>query len=1024
MWSGFLIAAAAVASERANYVPRERPLYGNETVLSINGFESEHVGLIKEGNFYMFGDNTYGQLGLGQETNSDHEPAPAQLDANSPTKVPVPDGYKALDACVGWTYTCVILQKGQETPGVSCWGLCGNRNHCIRDPAKDNTHGLNSNEIELTSDFKDPAFYRPWETTIPGSYPEAISCGYGVTTVLLNTGNVWMFGYFKDATGTAFQPQGNLLQSGNGGVKVKAIDVANTRLCYIVDAQDSDVYCCRDQARHVNYGSVKEAFGQTTANGEIEQRCVSTQSLTHPAVNYEYRPITDTQYVDNALYHPPVQIASGEGSTCIRVDLNARFTQESGPWDDREKSNLWCFGYNGYGQLNLKSDVGSHGRFTYHRLMATDISAGHSHYCAMFKADFKQNNPRPLGSGQSASFLIERKVACWGTNNDRQLGDLHIDYVGNAASRSSLFDYAQFITLYPPPAGGSRFLKCEQESVDVSCGRRFTCFTMKNCTVDTNYADQCNWMFRCIGYAAHTLGLGTIHYTRNNLCTDNSQVSNARDYFENRHSGLAMDLVKETAVAVNLGSTRPPAVGEYAKGEVTSVTPAPDKKIIIKGWWCNDENGDSSPTITVKRDEGMEIPLSGDPTWETSDVAEQLVDNYGETKFTQGKCGSNKKIFDKIKFSVVSADAVTLGGPIDVMADGVQFGTGVIPADPTPAPTPYPTRVDEGQLLGHVTEWGLDAYKDFTAKGWVCDTRETVTSQPIIKVRHITYENGGTETFWPADSPEYWRYATTTSNNTITDLCAGSTVKYHDFEFKGLFEDLSASRYSASREQPGKFKLFIDSSGFDRFLDPVFIPNLMGDVKWGRDDSSGDITVDGWVCDQEAEGAPIPTLKYHTPSDQAFVEIAWSPQVTPTQISDFCSDPDVSLRPYYFKILIPGSRSLSGEVYMYVQSGTSSRFLYPTYDATTPSPVLSPTTQAPPNPSPTPFPTPFPTTPAPPNSSPTPVPTTPASQEDDDTGLSTGAIVGISVGVVAVGGGVVALAQFGVIGGSLTAPLL
>ena len=69
------------------------------------------------------------------------------------------------------------------------------------------------------------------DNEIQNSYPEAISCGKSRLAVLLNTGNVWMFGYYKEETSSAFEYKGHLLQSTSGGVtgelKVKAMELAN-----------------------------------------------------------------------------------------------------------------------------------------------------------------------------------------------------------------------------------------------------------------------------------------------------------------------------------------------------------------------------------------------------------------------------------------------------------------------------------------------------------------------------------------------------------------------------------------------------------------------------------------------------------------------------------------------------------------------------------------------------------------------------------------------------------------------------
>ena len=125
MWSGFLFAAAAVASERANYVPRERPSFGNETILSLNSFEAIHAALVKDGHAYWYGDKVEGEPPnvIGMPVIPDHYDAPDSLSPSSDRWINVPTGTKVLDACVGNYFTCMILQRTRKRRGVVFWKM-------------------------------------------------------------------------------------------------------------------------------------------------------------------------------------------------------------------------------------------------------------------------------------------------------------------------------------------------------------------------------------------------------------------------------------------------------------------------------------------------------------------------------------------------------------------------------------------------------------------------------------------------------------------------------------------------------------------------------------------------------------------------------------------------------------------------------------------------------------------------------------------------------------------------------------
>jgi alpha-tubulin suppressor-like RCC1 family protein len=150
--------------------------YNGYNAVSINcsgiegsGNQKHSAILLNTGKVLTFGSNIYGQLGIGNTTSPQRSPV-EMVDSNG-----VYDGSNAIMICCGANHTAVLLNTGRVlTFGRNNYGQLGTGN----------TGASQTSPVEVVTSGND----------YDGTNAVMISCGLYHTTILLNTGKVLTFG--------------------------------------------------------------------------------------------------------------------------------------------------------------------------------------------------------------------------------------------------------------------------------------------------------------------------------------------------------------------------------------------------------------------------------------------------------------------------------------------------------------------------------------------------------------------------------------------------------------------------------------------------------------------------------------------------------------------------------------------------------------------------------------------------------------------------------------------------------------
>jgi alpha-tubulin suppressor-like RCC1 family protein len=319
--------------------------------------------LLYKGVVKCWGDNQYGQLGLGDE-----EPrgdVPGEMGAALPA-VWISQTQVATQIVAGGAHTCALLADGS----VKCWGL------------------NDSGQLGQGSHFN-----RGDDALEMGTYLSAVPLGNGRTAVQLAAGlshtcarlddgsvKCWGNNYFGQlGQGNQFNRGDDLYETGNF---LSAIALGNGRTATSITAGYSHTCALLDNGTIKCWG--RNDFGQLGL-GDPDDRGDNAGEMGNnlPSVSFGW------------VLSPPATVAAGGNHTCALLGTNLR-----------------CWGLNSAGQLGLGDSItrGDHSNEMGNSLPIVDVDDTH--------------DPVQISGGFefTCARLGNNRVKCWGNNMYGQLG--------------------------------------------------------------------------------------------------------------------------------------------------------------------------------------------------------------------------------------------------------------------------------------------------------------------------------------------------------------------------------------------------------------------------------------------------------------------------------------------------------------------------------------------------------------------------------------------------------------------------
>jgi len=416
------------AREMGDYLPPVN-LGPGVKVTAVDVSNTYACALTSTGKVKCWGDNTYGQLGLG-DSGSVFGDELDEIGSNLPF-VSLGSGRKARAITLGGSHTCVLLDNG----AVKCWG----RNSLGQV-------GIGNTAVprdEIGDSFDEIGNGSPTVDLGPGRKAKAVAAGDDHTCAMLDNGTVKCWGDntygqlgYGDINGRGSSPaqMGNNLPAVDlgPGRKAKAIAASGRNTCVILD--NSSVKCW-------GYNAEGElGIGTTTSHGD-SSASGHEMGAGLPAVDLgsgrKAKAITaGTGYACALLDNKTMKcwgdstagqlgygintskgtVSSEMGDNLLPVDLGAGLTPvaiNAGGLSTcavLANSTLKCWGFNwaghlGYGDLAIRGDGGSEMGNNLPSInlgvRVVQVAVGASHACAI---------------------LENKTVECWGKNDYGQLG--------------------------------------------------------------------------------------------------------------------------------------------------------------------------------------------------------------------------------------------------------------------------------------------------------------------------------------------------------------------------------------------------------------------------------------------------------------------------------------------------------------------------------------------------------------------------------------------------------------------------
>jgi alpha-tubulin suppressor-like RCC1 family protein len=215
-------------------------LGGRATALATGSIAS--CAILENGSVQCWGDNRFGQLGLGDENDVGDDETPAEAGP-----VDLGSGNTATAIAAGRYHFCAILQTGD----VRCWG--------IEDSMPGQPEDIGDDEAPSAFPVAD----------LGGEKAVAISAGSSSTCVLTDAGNVWCWGvgdtprYSTGENRTLVEPEKMEL----GAVVPVSITLGFSHACIVSDV--GELYCWGegDDGR-LGYGDTDDIGDGTIADPE------------------------------------------------------------------------------------------------------------------------------------------------------------------------------------------------------------------------------------------------------------------------------------------------------------------------------------------------------------------------------------------------------------------------------------------------------------------------------------------------------------------------------------------------------------------------------------------------------------------------------------------------------------------------------------------------------------------------------------------------------------------------------------
>ena len=323
----------------------------------------EHTCVIDEGDVYCWGDNSYGQLGLGDDEDRGDD---AGEMGDSLPPVDLGAGRTATAISAGGYHTCALLDDGS----VKCWGSNDDGGLGLGD---DEDRGDGAGEM---GDSLPPVDLGEGRTAV------AVSTGYEFTCALLDDGSVKCWGYNSDGQLGLGDDEDRGDDAGEMGDSLPPVDLGAGRTATAISAGRYHTCALLDDGSVKCWGNNDDGglgLGDTDSRGD------------------------DAGEMGDAL--PSIDL--GEGRTAVAVSTGYEFT--CALLDD---GSVKCWGYNSYGQLGLGDDEdrGDDAGEMGDSLPPVDLGEGRTAVAVSTGYEF------------TCALLDDGSVKCWGNNGSGALG--------------------------------------------------------------------------------------------------------------------------------------------------------------------------------------------------------------------------------------------------------------------------------------------------------------------------------------------------------------------------------------------------------------------------------------------------------------------------------------------------------------------------------------------------------------------------------------------------------------------------
>ncbi len=399
--------------------------------------------LLQGGSVKCWGNNGYGQLGIGSGGN--RGATPSDMGDNLPA-VALGTGRKAVAIATGDAHACALLDDGT----VKCWGQGS-----YGQLGNGTTYSVGTGIAQMGDNLQ--------VSPLPaGRRANAVTAGQSHTCVLLDDSSVRCWGAGSSgqlgrgdqtSIGTSPSQMGDALVAVPLGTGRSAVAIASgtnsATTCAVLD--DGSVRCWGDnQYGQLGLGDTQNRGDNPNELGDFEPpvalRRVVVSGESHTCELFEdatvkcwgnndfgqlglgdvvKRGLQSNQVGDSmqatpmGTGHVPVNLAAGQYHTCALLD----------------DGSVKCWGNNSYGQLGLgdRATRGGSPTTTPDKLPTIALGTG------------RTAKALAAGSGHTCAVLDDDSVKCWGANFSGQLGQG--DTVNRGDDPSEMGDYLHPVTL-------------------------------------------------------------------------------------------------------------------------------------------------------------------------------------------------------------------------------------------------------------------------------------------------------------------------------------------------------------------------------------------------------------------------------------------------------------------------------------------------------------------------------------------------------------------------------------------------